>query len=131
MFKIIAALAFVASLLARLADAMRRAADWVYDKTLGLSETLYDVRQRVIGATLTAHSQRLVENNAKFAAVDKDQRLAAETASLDLDHDIKVAYEAYSKALNVVGTVCDNQRIKLNAKARALREKRAQLRSML
>ena len=113
MFKIIAAIA-----------ALR-------DLTQRLSLWLDDVRQRVVGAGLSAATENIVANNEKFKAVQADQRRAAEQATEDLNHDLRVAHEAYSKALNVIGTVCDSHRDTLNAKAKALREKHARLRALL
>lgn len=113
MFKIIAALISLQDLTARLAH-------W-----------LDDFKDRVVGACLSATTEKLVDNNQKFRAVQEDQQRAAQQANADLEHDIKLAYEAYSKSLNVIGTVCDSQRALLNEKAGALREKHSRLRSLL
>lgn len=113
MFKIIALIAYLRNLATR------------------ISFWLDDLRERVIGAALNATSERIVINSGKYSDVTRHQKLAAQQATDDLDHDLKLAYDAYSKALNVIGTVCDSQRSKINDTDVALRAKRVKLRDLL
>lgn len=131
MFKIIAALKGLAVFIARLSSYTERASNWVQNKLYRASDALYDLRERVTGAALSASAEALVANNARFANVKTAQIAASQQATIDLEADLRKAHENYSASLKVIGTLGDAQRKRLNDKAVALRVKHTKLRGML
>lgn len=113
MFKIIAALAFVAGLLQRISDWLR------------------DVRERVVGAVLSATTEKLVSNNAEFKAIIVGQQAKAEAATESLKEDLRIAHKRYSDTLTRIGTSADAAREVNNVKAAKLRETHSKARSLL
>ncbi|CAI3971346.1 hypothetical protein VAC51_00022 [Variovorax phage VAC_51] len=99
--------------------------------TANLSAALEDLRQRIVGAALNAAAENIVTNNNKFVNVRAAQQEQAKRAEATLKHDIELAYAAHSATLKSIGEVCDQQRNKLNAKVKGLREKHTKLRGML
>lgn len=120
MLKLIAAIKYLAQLADRIGAAINDVAD-----------TLWDVRQRVAGAALTATAQRIVENNRAFEQISLDQQNAAVRADEELRHNLKAAHAAFSAELRFIGERSDAERAKFNDKAGKLREKHTKLRALL
>lgn len=120
MLKIIAALSYLSGLLDRIGVALSNAAD-----------NIWDVRDRVVGVTLTATAQRIVENNRAFEQISLDQQNAAVRADEELRLNLKAAHAAFSAELRFIGERSDAERAKFNDKAGKLREKHTKLRALL
>lgn len=120
MFKIIATLAFLSKLHRLAADLHTR-----------IAAKLDDLRNRVVGFALQTTAEALRDNESRVIRQQYDHSATVKSIGKDLEHDLKLAYEAHSRALQLLGERTDRNFASFQAKADKLAARRAELRKHL
>lgn len=92
---------------------------------------LQDWQSRVAGAVANAAAERIAQASSDRISVTYAAQDDVAQASVDLDRDIKAAYEKHTQTLQAIGTQTDAILAVHAANIKALREKRDRARSYI